>query len=169
MMCSYNPVNGVLSYANKLSAAVVRGQWGFNGRVTSDCNAIRDFYSATGHLYSPDTALASTIAVLAGTDTDCGRAYLVLPQAVKEGLISERDINVAAKRLFMVRFRLGMFDPAGDVSFDQVPYGAPGMTIFWRSIRVRRSPDSTRRYRIKAGWLIDTTRRRNKFAELRPE
>lgn len=122
MMCSYNAINGIPSCANKLLADVVRGQWGFHGYITSDCGAIRDFYSPTGHHYSPDAAHASAIAVLAGTDTDCGRAYEALPQAVNEGLISEKDIDVAVKRLFTARFRLGMFDPAGEVPFDQVPY-----------------------------------------------
>jgi beta-glucosidase len=122
MMCSYNAINGIPSCANKLLADVVRGKWDFHGYITSDCNAIRDFYSATGHHYSPDAAHASAIAVLAGTDTDCGRAYQALPQAVKEGLISEKDIDVAVKRLFTARVQLGMFDPAGDVPFDQVPY-----------------------------------------------
>jgi beta-glucosidase len=128
MICSYNAINGVPSCANRLLADVVRGKWGFQGYITSDCSAIRDFYSATGHRYSPDAAHASAIAVLAGTDTNCGRAYQALTQAINEGLISEKDIDVAVKRLFTARFRLGMFDPAGDVPFDQIPYTEVGST-----------------------------------------
>lgn len=122
MMCSYNAIDGVPSCANKLLADVVRKEWGFRGFITSDCGAIRDFYSPNGHHYSPDAAPAASSAVLAGTDTDCGRAYEALPQAVKEGLISEKDIDVSVKRLFTARFRLGMFDPPGNVPFNRIPY-----------------------------------------------
>ncbi len=122
MMCSYNAINGVPSCANELLASVVRKDFGFRGFITSDCDAILDFYSPTGHNYSPDAAHAAATAVLAGTDTDCGHAYEALPQAVKEGLISEKDIDVTVKRLFSARFRLGMFDPDKDVPFSQIPY-----------------------------------------------
>jgi beta-glucosidase len=57
-----------------------------------------------------------------GTDIDCGTdAYKALVQAVKQGKITEQQIDVSVKRLFMVRFRLGMFDPASMVKWAQVP------------------------------------------------
>lgn len=120
LMCSYNAVDGVPSCANQLLQNLVRNDWGFHGYITSDCGAIRDFYSPAGHRYSADAAHAAAAAVLAGTDTDCGRAYEALPEAVKEGLIPEKDIDVAVKRLFTARFRLGMFDPPADVPFDHM-------------------------------------------------
>jgi beta-glucosidase len=42
-----------------------------------------------------------------------------LVQAVKEGKISEQQIDVSVKRLFMIRFRLGMFDPVSMVRYAQ--------------------------------------------------
>jgi beta-glucosidase len=46
-----------------------------------------------------------------GTDLDCGWTYSKLTDAVKRGLITEADIDVAVKRLMTARFKLGMFDP----------------------------------------------------------
>ncbi len=123
VMCSYNAIDGVPACANALLKNVVRKQFGFRGYITSDCGAIRDFYSPDGHRFSPDAAHAAASAVLAGTDLNCGRTYEALPQAVKEELISERDIDLAVKRLFTARFRLGMFDPPEDVPFNRIPAG----------------------------------------------
>jgi beta-glucosidase len=96
--------------------------WGFHGFVTSDCAAITDFFSATGHHYSPDAAHASAIAVKAGTDTSCGQEYKALVDAVHQNLISEAEIDAAVRRLFTARFKLGMFDPPSEVKYAQLPF-----------------------------------------------
>lgn len=89
---------------------ILRNKWGFEGYVTSDCGAIDDFYS--GHKTHPDTISAATDAVLHGTDLDCVRdvTFKTLVRAVKEGRLPESYIDEAVKRLFTIRFRLGMFD-----------------------------------------------------------
>ncbi len=74
-----------------------------------------------GHHYSPDAEHAAATAVLAGTDTNCGNTYKTLVAAVKAGLISQDAIDVAVKRLFTARFRLGMFDPSSEVPYAQIP------------------------------------------------
>ena len=52
---AYNAVDSVPACANtKLLQHYLYQDWGFHGFVTSDCGAISDFYSATGHHYSPD-------------------------------------------------------------------------------------------------------------------
>jgi beta-glucosidase len=123
VMCSYNAVDGVPACANKmLLQHFLRGDWHFQGFVTSDCGAIRDFFSPTGHHYSPDAAHASAVAVEAGTDTNCGQSYLSLVQAVHEGLIPESTIDQALRRLFTARMKLGMFDPVSEVKYAQIPF-----------------------------------------------
>ena len=42
--------------------------------------------------------------------------------AVERGLLTEEDINVAAKRIFTARFRLGMFDPDEMVPYAKIPF-----------------------------------------------
>lgn len=122
LMCAYVSINGVPACANNLLNDVVRKDWGFDGYITSDCDAVADFYMPYGHHYSPNAASASAAAVKAGTDTDCGDTYQSLTTAVKEGLISEQAIDRSVDRLFTARFRLGMFDPPSEVPYSKIPY-----------------------------------------------
>jgi beta-glucosidase len=59
--------------------------------------------------------------VQAGTDLNCGRVYLDLVDAVRQGLIPEAAIDTAVTRLFLARFKLGMFDPPEVVRWAQIP------------------------------------------------
>jgi beta-glucosidase len=123
IMCAYNAINGFPACASPLLLEQkLRGAWKFQGYVTSDCGAILDFYSNTGHHFSPDAAHASAKAVLAGTDTSCGDEYDALPQAVKQGLLPESALDTAVKRLFTARMRLGMFDPPASVAYARIPF-----------------------------------------------
>ena len=90
------------------------------GGVVSDCAAITDV--AIGHRFASDMAHAAALSVKAGTDLSCGKEYLALVDAVHRGLISEAEIDAAVKRLFLARFRLGMFDPASQVSYSSIPF-----------------------------------------------
>ncbi|HEX4064734.1 MAG TPA: glycoside hydrolase family 3 C-terminal domain-containing protein [Acidobacteriaceae bacterium] len=123
VMCAYNAIDGAPACANKmLLDRYLRGDWHFQGFVTSDCGAIDDFFSPTGHHYSPDAAHASAAAVEAGTDTNCGKTYLSLVQAVHQGLISESTVDQSLRRLFTARIKLGMFDLPSEVKYAQIPF-----------------------------------------------
>jgi len=121
VMCAYNAFKGQPCCASdELMVDILRNQWKFNGYVTSDCWAIDDFFKY--HKTHPDATSASADAVLHGTDLDCGtETYKSLVQAVKEGKITEKQIDVSVKRLFMIRFRLGLFDPSSMVKYAQTP------------------------------------------------
>lgn len=111
VMCAYNAYAGKPCCGNDLLMMdILRNKWGFKGYVTSDCGAIDDFYKH--HHTHADTISAAVDAVLNGTDLDCIRdvVFKTLGQAVSEGRIKEQDIDKAVKRLFTVRFKLGMFD-----------------------------------------------------------
>ncbi|HEX4750071.1 MAG TPA: glycoside hydrolase family 3 C-terminal domain-containing protein [Bryobacteraceae bacterium] len=119
LMCVYNAVNGVPGCASTfLLQDKLRDAWHFKGYVVSDCDAINDIYS--GHHYTGSLAEASAKAVKAGTDLDCGSSYKTLVDAVKKGYISEEEINRSVERLFVARFRLGMFDPPEQVPFSKI-------------------------------------------------
>lgn len=119
VMCAYNafrkkPCCG----SDLLMTDILRRQWGFTGYVTSDCGAIDDFFNY--HKTHPNAEAAAIDAVTNGTDVECGnRAYLTLTDAVKTGRIAEKEIDRSVKRLFMIRMRLGMFDPVSMVSYAQ--------------------------------------------------
>jgi beta-glucosidase len=121
VMCAYNAYSGEPCCGNNLlMQEILRDKWGFTGYVTSDCGAIDDFYHY--HKTHPDAKHAAADAVFSGTDIDCGNeAYKALVDAVKTGLITEKQIDVSLKRLFEIRFRLGMFDPAEDVKYSKIP------------------------------------------------
>ena len=121
VMCAYNRTNGEPCCANKkLMTDVLRGEWGFNGYVVSDCGAIYDIWKY--HKYVPTETEASVIGVRGGTDLTCGTEYPTLVQAVKQGLIRETEIDTAVKRLMTARFRLGMFDPPEMVAYARIPF-----------------------------------------------
>lgn len=121
VMCAYNAFKGQpCCGSDQLMVDILRNQWKFTGYVTSDCWAIDDFFK--NHKTHPDAASAAADAVLHGTDIDCGTdAYKALIVAVKQGKITEKQIDVSLKRLFTIRFRLGLFDPVSMVKWAQTP------------------------------------------------
>lgn len=120
VMCAYNRTNGEPCCTSKPLNDILRKEWGFNGFIVSDCGAIDDIYLR--HKYVKTEAEASALAVKAGTDLTCGREYRSLTQAVKDGLITEAEIDVSLKRLLTARFKLGMFDPPEMVAYARIPY-----------------------------------------------
>ncbi len=124
VMCAYNAINGEPACANQyLLQDQLRGKWGFQGYVVSDCDAVRDI--AANHRYRPTQAQGAAISVLRGMDNECvtftsrygepvDKAYI---DAVQQGYLPESALDTALIRLFTARMKLGMFDPP-----DTVPY-----------------------------------------------
>ena len=120
LMCAYNRVFGAPACGSDLLLRnILRGEWRFPGYVVSDCGAIDDIYQR--HRVAPTAAAAAALGVRSGTDLDCGREYANLVEAVHQGLINEQAIDTAVTRLFVARFRLGMFDPPAAVRWAQIP------------------------------------------------
>lgn len=121
VMCAYNAINTQPCCASDLLMNdILRKQWKFTGYVTSDCWAIDDFFRY--HKTHKDSTSSAIDAVIHGTDVECGRTvYLALIDAVKKGLIKESQLDISLKRLFTIRYRLGMFDPPSMVKFAQTP------------------------------------------------
>ncbi|HNZ72618.1 MAG TPA: glycoside hydrolase family 3 N-terminal domain-containing protein, partial [Prolixibacteraceae bacterium] len=121
IMGAYNRFRGEsCSGSDTLLNQILRKQWGFKGYVVSDCGAIDDIY--LNHKIVPTGAEAAAIGVLGGCDLECGRTYENLKEAVNKGLLTETDIDVAVKRLFTARMKLGMFDPEGKNPYDTIPF-----------------------------------------------
>jgi len=121
VMGAYNRTNGEACCASQyLLEVLLRGKWGFEGYVVSDCGAIRDIYKHHKIAESPENATA--MAVKAGCDLNCGCTYEHLLAAVGRGLLSENDIDRSLVQLMTVRFRLGMFDPEEQVPYSSIPF-----------------------------------------------
>ena len=120
IMCVYNSVDGVPGCASTdLLQKRLREQWGFQGYVVSDCGAVGDIYHS--HKYTSTLGGAAVAAVKAGTDLTCGTEYRALTDEVKAGHITEAEIDRSVERLFVARFRLGMFDPPERVPYAKIP------------------------------------------------
>ena len=121
VMCAYNRLDGkACCGSSRLLTKILRDRWGFDGYVVSDCGAIHDIYAS--HKIVDTPAEAAALAVKAGCDLNCGKTYNGLLEAVEKKLITEEQIDVAVKRLFRARFKLGMFDPDDMVAYAQIPY-----------------------------------------------
>ena len=107
VMCAYNGINGQPACANEFTLQdQLRGKWGFQGYVVSDCGAVRDIFE--GHHFEPTQAQASAISLQRGMDNECidfrakvqdDHDYKPYVDAVKAGYLKESDIDTAVIRL----------------------------------------------------------------------
>ena len=128
VMCAYNSLNGEPACANQfLLQDQLRGKWGFQGYVVSDCGAVRDIVN--GHHFKPTQPEGSAISVQRGMDNECidfrakvhdDHDYRPYIEAVKQGFLKESEIDTALVRLFTARMKLGMFDPPEMVPYDKI-------------------------------------------------
>jgi len=129
IMCAYNRVNGQPACANTfLLKDTLRGAWKFNGYVVSDCDAVVDIFQ--GHHFTKSQAEAAAVANKTGMDNECADFFTITKDdhdykpfvdAVKQGLLTEADLDVTLRRLFTARMRLGMFDPPSMVPYANTP------------------------------------------------
>ncbi|WP_291528003.1 xylan 1,4-beta-xylosidase [Bacteroides sp. UBA939] len=123
VMCAYNRFEGEpCCGSNRLLVQILRDEWNYDGIIVSDCGAINDFFNKGAHETDPDKEHASAKAVLMGTDVECGGNYTSLPEAVKQGLIDEKQIDISLIRLMKARFELGEMDSPEQVSWTKIPY-----------------------------------------------
>lgn len=121
IMGAYNRVNGEpCCSSSTLLTKILRYEWGFDGYVVSDCEAIQDIFA--NHRVVDSPAEAAALAVGNGCDLNCGIIYLALLEALQKGLISEEEIDRSVRRLMTTRYRLGMFKPDDEVPYAQIPY-----------------------------------------------
>lgn len=123
VMGAYNRVNGEPACGSKtLLKDILRDEFGFEGHVVSDCWAIIDFHEH--HRVTKNVEESAARAVNNGCDLNCGVAFLHLPKAYEDGLVSEEAITAAVERLMEIRIRLGMMkdypSPYEDLSYDLV-------------------------------------------------
>ncbi|HTQ66727.1 MAG TPA: glycoside hydrolase family 3 N-terminal domain-containing protein [Puia sp.] len=124
VMCAYNRTNNEPCCGNTyLLQDVLRRQWQFKGHVVSDCWAISDFYQ--GHKFVANDVQASALALSKGVNLNCGNSfYPSLIEAVKQNLVTEKQIDSSLQILLRTRFKLGLFDAVTGNSpnpYDHIP------------------------------------------------
>ncbi|MFI3322822.1 MAG: glycoside hydrolase family 3 C-terminal domain-containing protein [Rikenellaceae bacterium] len=120
VMGAYNRTNGEVCCGSKtLLIDILRGDWGFEGYVTSDCGAIVDFYR--DHKVVANATEATALAVKNGLNLNCGSVYdKELVKAVELGMITEEEIDDLLVPLMTTRFKLGLFDPEENNPYNSV-------------------------------------------------
>lgn len=121
IMGAYNRTNGAPCCGNKeLLLDILRGEWGFQGHVVSDCWAIQDFHG--GHHVTDTPVESVSMAMNNGCDLNCGELFRYLELAVKEGRVEESRLDEALVNLFTTRMKLGVFDEKKENPYDRIPY-----------------------------------------------
>ncbi|WP_370479287.1 glycoside hydrolase family 3 C-terminal domain-containing protein [Tamlana flava] len=116
VMGAYNAVYGESASGSPfLLKETLREKWGFDGYIVSDCGAVADIF--TGHKIAKSMAEASAIAIKSGLNLNCGWAFNDLGNAIKEGLLTEKELDEALMPLMMTRLKLGILTDA-----DESPY-----------------------------------------------
>lgn len=110
VMTAYNRVNGVPNSINKvLIGDILRKEWGFKGHVVTDCGALDDVF--TTHKTLPNGVEAAAAAIKAGVDLDCSSVLQNdIVEAVKQKLLTEKEIDTALGRILRTQFKLGFYD-----------------------------------------------------------
>jgi beta-glucosidase len=107
----HEPCNG----SKLLLEDILRGEWGFEGHVVSDCGALSDFH--LHHKVTEDEADSAALALKYGCDLGCDHVFNQIPTAIERGDTTEALVDRALARTLGTRFKLGMFDPAENVPF----------------------------------------------------
>ena len=110
VMPSFNSLNGIPSVANKwLMNTVLRGEWGFDGVVISDYDAVGELVT---HGVAKDMKDAARLAMEAGCDIDMVKNayYLHLAELVREGTVAEETVDAAVMRVLKLKNELGLFE-----------------------------------------------------------
>ncbi|MCV9387418.1 glycoside hydrolase family 3 N-terminal domain-containing protein [Reichenbachiella ulvae] len=114
VMASYNEIDGVPSHANEwLLKDVLRGEWGFDGYVISDYDAVRRmvYRQHVAH----DKSEAGMLAINAGMDFECPNSrenycFEFLPELIQSGQVKESALDSAVARVLRNKFVMGLFE-----------------------------------------------------------
>jgi beta-glucosidase len=108
-MSSFNTINGVPATANQwLLTDLLRKQWGFKGFVVSDYTAVSEMTAhGLGNLQT-----VSALALKAGLDMDMvSEGFLTtLKKSLKEGKVTQQEIDLACRRVLEAKYKLGLFE-----------------------------------------------------------
>ena len=115
IMTSYNEINGVPAILNSEVRNIVKGTWGLPGHVVCDGGDFQQ--TVNDHQYFKTHGETLAYGLKAGVDcfTDDGEVVSAAArEALKEGWMTEEDIDRSVRNSFRTRIRLGFFDKEGD-------------------------------------------------------
>lgn len=110
LMTSFNEIDGIPSTGNKwLLKDILRDEWGWDGMVVTDWNSAGEMIA---HGFSRDLKHTAEQAINAGVDMDMMSYGFIqyVEELVKEGKVSEKEINRAVRNILKLKFELGLFE-----------------------------------------------------------
>jgi len=111
VMTAYNRFRGdPCAISDYLVNTILRGEWGYEGMIVSDCWAIPDLYEKGHHEVVDGPVAAAAAAVHNGIDVECGSTYVNIPEAVEFGALDIKDLDRNLMRVLTQRFKLGEMD-----------------------------------------------------------
>src|SRR6202030_61536 len=119
VMASYNAWNGTPMTVNPVLKDVMIKEWGNDGLICTDGGALG--LLITAHKAFPDKEHGSAAAVKAGINHFLDTYKSDLTPAVKDGLLTEADMDASLRNLLRLYLRLGEMDASGED-----PFGAIG-------------------------------------------
>ncbi|HEY1648274.1 MAG TPA: glycoside hydrolase family 3 C-terminal domain-containing protein [Terracidiphilus sp.] len=117
VMASYNAWNGTTMAVNPILRSIVRDKWGVDV-ISSDGGAVRLLVDPR-HLY-PNQKEAVVACLKAGINQFLDRYQDETKQALKEGEITEAEIDALLRPKFRITIRLGLLDPPELVPYSQI-------------------------------------------------
>ena len=108
-MASYNSMNDVPMTVNPVMENVTRKEWGQDGIICTDAGAMTNLVRA--NKYSPDLEHAAASSIKAGIGQFLDNYRDATQGALKNGLVTEADIDRSLRGVFRVMIRLGLLDP----------------------------------------------------------
>jgi len=121
-MASYNAWNGVPMTVNPVLKKITRDEWGNNGIICTDGGALTLLVNAHKAFPTMTEGAAAVVKASVGQFLDNFKPYIY--EALKKGLLTEKDIDDAIRGNFYVALKLGLLD--GDQT--KVPYANIGVT-----------------------------------------
>ncbi len=119
-MSAFNDISGIPATANEFTLRqILRDEWGFKGIVVSDWNSVGELIP---HGFAADLKEAAKRAFLAGVELDMASDgyHTHLADLIREGVVPEKRLDEAVRRVLRLKFALGLFenaqtDPAGSL------------------------------------------------------
>jgi beta-glucosidase len=112
VMASYSEFEGVPIHASRaVLTELLRGRMGFTGTVVSDYNGVG--WAQTRQLVAPTPEDIGALALAAGMDVELPGVHgygPVLVQAVKNGKVTEAQLNESVRRILRDKIVLGLFE-----------------------------------------------------------
>jgi len=121
-MASYNAWNGIPMTVNPVLKKITRDEWGNNGIICTDGGALTLLVNAHKAFSTMTEGAAAVVKASVGQFLDTFKPYIY--EALKKGLLTEKDIDNVIRGNFYVALKLGLLD----ADQTKVPYANIGVT-----------------------------------------